>query len=103
MKGGLAGDDPQATKQLMHKLEEDMVETGINAFSTLVSTITYIAIMRQKIGTGSPSEGWAIPKKLYATRTAAEKVKLTQAWYDFTMKDREPTSEFFARGSVLRS
>ena len=82
---------------------EGMVDKARRAWGILVSQITALPVLQEILEAGSPSEGWSIFKNHYAPQSAAERARLTQAWYNLQMKEGEPPNEYFARGSVIRS
>ena len=82
---------------------EELVGKARRAWSILVSQISKISLLELILEAGSPSEGWSIFKNHYAPQSAAEKARLTQAWYSLRMKDGESPNEYFAKGGVLHS
>ena len=82
---------------------EELVGKARRACSILVSQISERSLVELILEAGSPSEGWSIFKSHYAPRSAAEKARVTQAWYFLRMKDGESPNEYFAKGGVLHS
>ena len=82
---------------------EELVGKAQRAWSILVSQISKHSLLELILEAGGPSEGWSIFKNHYAPQSAAEKARLTQAWYSLRMKDGESPNEYFARSSVIQS
>ena len=82
---------------------EELVGKARHEWSILVSQIYILLLLELNLEAGSPSEGWSIFKNQYARKSAAEKARLTQAWYSLRIKYGESPNEYFARASVIRS
>ena len=100
MKAALAGANQEA---LMKEHGEEKVHKANRAWNHVSRRITYPSILSQIWAAGSPIEGWKIFKKHYVHQADAKKSRLTQSWRSLKIKDGEPSIEYFARGSVIRS
>ena len=100
IKIGLKGANSEALKR---EFGVEAVARAPAAWRILINQITYLPLLNLILAAGSPSDGWKIFTIFYAPQSAAEKSKLTQAWYSLRMKENEPPNKSFARGSVLIS
>ena len=83
---------------LNREFGEEAVARARVTWNILINQISYPTILNLILAAGSPSEGWSLYKKYYATQAAADKARLTQSWYSLRMKEHEPPNEYLSRG-----